>query len=133
MAEWPEWPADAAAWIRSRKESRDALFLGGVSSGIGDDEVALPNGLRRGSFEPPEAEVIEDAERTELGVFLAYGLGVVRVRGLKLCPTSESFVFVDVFHRGRPSAMLELDLGRRVARGVALPLRGGVVKLEELG
>lgn len=57
----------------------------GVSSTLGDADEARARGLRNvGSFEVPEPGVVEPADLCATGLFLAYGLGVVSVRGLKL-------------------------------------------------
>lgn len=109
---------------RSRKESLDATGRDGVASGIGDEDDARLRGLRIGSLE--DAGVKEDTERMGGVVVLAYGLGVVSVSGLKLCPVSTSAVFVEAFHLGR---LPTTELGRGIPRfavGVADPSRDGV-------
>lgn len=55
--------------ILSRKERRDAVDLGGVSSGIGDAEVPRLRGLRRGSLE--EFGVSDGVNRLGVGDLLA--------------------------------------------------------------
>jgi hypothetical protein len=68
---------------RSRNERRECPVLVGVSSTLGDSDVDRPSGLRRvGSLVPPDPGVTE-ADRWESGEFLLYGLGVVRLSGLK--------------------------------------------------
>ena len=69
-----------------------------------------------------------EPERTGVALLFAYGLGVVRVKGLKLWPTSKSRVLAVLLHRGRLSAALETDRGARLPKltGVAEELRGGV-------
>ena len=95
-----------------RYPKRD-LLLDGVLSGAGDEEASLLNGLRVGNLESIEIDASEDNGRVG-GAVLAYGLGVVRVRGLKLCPTSELLVLTEEFHLGLLSAGLAEDRGRRV-------------------
>lgn len=73
----------------------------GVSSTLGISEEARVRELRIGSFDPLDPGVIELTDLWALGVALAYGLGVVKVRGLKLWPVSTSDVFVELFQRGR--------------------------------
>lgn len=68
---------------RSRKERRGE-FLEGVPSGIGEADASRERGLRRVGSLDAEEGVKAEAERTGVGIFLAYGLGVVRLRGLKL-------------------------------------------------
>lgn len=49
-----------------------AGLLEGVPSGIGEDELARPRGLRIGNFEDPaEVGVRADVVRVTVGVFLA--------------------------------------------------------------
>lgn len=56
----------------------------GVSPVVGGSEPARPTLLRNvGSLEPPVEGVTADTDRCVLGV-RAYGLGVVRLMGLKL-------------------------------------------------
>jgi hypothetical protein len=55
--------------ILSRKERRDAVDLGGVSSGIGDAEAPRLRGLRRGSLE--EFGVSDGVKRLGVGDLLA--------------------------------------------------------------
>jgi hypothetical protein len=117
---------------RSRNESLWWVGLEGVGSGIGEAEAARLRGLRMGSLD--DAGVREDTERTVFGVVLAYGLGVVRVSGLKLWPVSISAVLVDVFQRGR---LLATEFGRGMPRfpvGVAdpEPSRDGVPMVDIL-
>ena len=57
-------------------------------------EVRL-NGLGTGI-----AECEETDRRVRGGVSLRWGDGVVAERGLKLCPMTVSFKFVEAFHRG---------------------------------
>jgi hypothetical protein len=98
--------------MRSRNDKRDEPCLDGESSGIGDLEPSRPRGLRRvGILEFAEFGVSDETLRVTPGDPLWYGLGVVMLRGLKLCPTSESFVLTELFQRGRLSARLELDRG----------------------
>ena len=84
---------------RSRKERRGE-FLEGVPPGIGEADASRERGLRRVGSLDAEEGVKAEAERTGVGIFLAYGLGVVRLRGLKLWPVSMSPVFVEPFHFG---------------------------------
>src|SRR6266699_1206950 len=91
---WARGPGDAR---RSRKDRLGDAVLDGVSSGIGDDEPARLSGLRRGSLDAAELGVRVDGGREVTGV-LAYGLGEVRLRGLKLCPVST--LSVELFQRG---------------------------------
>lgn len=117
---------------RSRNESLEC-DLGVViksSSGRGDALEALPSGLRNvGSFELDEEGVRAEVDRTGVGVFLAYGLGVVNVKGLKLWPVSTSDVLVDAFHFGR----LDSEEGDREVRfpvGVADPSLEGTDRVD---
>jgi len=99
---WEYGPGEAK---RSRKESFEGALLVGVSSGIGDADDSRVKGVRRfGALEPPGEEVPgvnEDGGRTMGDVFLAYGLGHVSVKGLKLWPMPTSVVLVELFHLGR--------------------------------
>jgi hypothetical protein len=80
----------------------------GVSSGIGDADDDRFRGLRPDGSLVPDEGVSEDADRPT-GVLLAYGLGVVRVKGLKLWPTPMSAVLVELFQRG---LLFRADSGR---------------------
>lgn len=116
--------------ILSRNDNRDELNLEGDSSGIGDTVPARLNGPRRtGNFEFCELGVRDDADRTGVGLLLAYGLGVVKLKGLKLCPVSLSDVLTEPFQRGRLSPRLDTDLGMRFPIGVADVLLAGVYVL----
>jgi hypothetical protein len=64
------------------------------AAGGGNSEVRL-NGLGTG-----RAECEETDRRVRGGVSLLWGEGVVAERGLKLCPMTVSFKFVEAFHRG---------------------------------
>jgi hypothetical protein len=89
---------------------REPIDLEGVSSGMGDSDAARLTGVRRvGSFELDEVGVSDDADRCVVGVFLAYWLGVVKLRGLKLWPVSTEFVLIEGFQRGRVPSV---DIGR---------------------
>lgn len=79
------------------------LALVGVSSGMGEAEVARPSpGARKvGSFDPDEVGVREEVERAESGVRFDNWVGLVMLSGLKLWPVSTAFGFVDEFQRGR--------------------------------
>lgn len=90
------WVPDAA-----RRSLNDILLAGfdGVKSGFGDG-VDARSGLCIDILDAMGA-AREDWHRPGLGDLLAYGLGVVRVRGLNLWPTSRLFVFVEMFHFGR--------------------------------
>ena len=75
--------------LAARRSLKDILLAGldGVRSRLGDEGSAR-KGLRMvGSLDPIGA-AREECDRTGLGVVFAYGLGVVRVRGLKLWPVS---------------------------------------------
>jgi hypothetical protein len=86
-----------------------------------------------GSFEfCVELGVRDGVDRTGVGLLLAYGLGVVKVKGLKLCPVSLSRSLAELFHRGRLSARFDTDRGIRLPIGVADVLRGGVDATEGL-
>lgn len=94
---------------RSRKESLECPVLVGVSSTLGYSDIARPRGLRGcGSFDREEGVSDED-DRCVKGVRLAYGLGVVRLSGLKLCPVS--MPLVDEFQAGR---WPKVEFGRRM-------------------
>lgn len=69
----------------------------GLASGGGDSADERLNGLRTGIAECDDTDLSERA-----GVFGSFlcGDGVVSDRGLKLCPTTVSRIFVDEFHRG---------------------------------
>ena len=66
-----------------------------------------------GNLDSIETDASEDNGRAG-GAVLAYGLGVVRVRGLKLWPTSELLVLTEEFHLGLLSMGLAEERGRRV-------------------
>jgi len=85
----------------------------GVSSTCGDSDVALASGLRNvGSFDPlAEPGVTEETDLWVMGLLFEYGLGVVRLRGLKLWPVSIPEVLVDPFHLGR---WAKVDPGRSI-------------------
>jgi hypothetical protein len=128
IVSWAYGPGDE---IRSRKPSLEVVvFLEGVA-GSGEEEASLARGLRIGSLDSREPGVREDADLIGVGVFLAYGLGVVRLSGVKLWPRSESVVFVDEFHRGRLLATLEAERGSLVPKGVDEVLREGVPESDE--
>lgn len=65
---WEDGPGEGA-WLRNPK--REMLFLEGVFSGPGDEEVSLPNGLRVGSLDSRDPEPSEDTERIGGGGVLA--------------------------------------------------------------
>jgi hypothetical protein len=76
--------------------------------------VALVRGVRSlGSLDTAEPGVREETDLCDRGVRFEYGLGVVRVKGLKLWPVSMPDALVDVFQRGLWS---RLDTDRGVPR-----------------
>lgn len=88
-----------------------------------------------------DVDDIADADRLVLagtGSVLRYGDGIVRVSGLKLWPTSRSFVLALLFHRGRAGAeavdvLLVVETRRLRAAGdgvVAVPLPAPPVVVE---
>lgn len=95
----------------------------GVSpDGMGDSDTDRATGLRRvGSLVPLEVGVTDEVDRTVLGVFFAYGLGVVRESGLKLWPVSTSDAFVEDLHAGREGTV---DVGRGIFAAGVLTLLG---------
>ena len=119
------------AWRRSSGCWRPPAAGASLGAGLGDLRKTLPLDLRvpgrRG--EPGREEEVSGlgagillapgeagSERVGLvirlvfGGCLRYGLGVVRFRGLKLCPNGLSLVFVEEFHLGRLSTGLPLEL-----------------------
>lgn len=60
---------------------------------------------------------------------MAYGLGVVRLSGLKLCPVSIPDVLVDAFHRGRLDSV-EFGRGIRFPVGVVERSLDGVLRVD---
>jgi hypothetical protein len=91
---------------------------------MGDDEAARLSGLRRGNFDSFDIPSAEE-ERIVAPAGLAYGLGLVRLIGLKLWPVSTSEAFVELFHFGRVS--VEVGRGMRFPTGVAEPSRVGMM------
>ena len=98
------------------------MFFVGVSpEGIGDSDTDLGMGLRAGSWVPLEPGVMDEVDRSVLGVLLAYGLGDVSERGLKLWPVSTSDALVELLHAGR---MPRFDEGRGIFAAGVLALFG---------
>lgn len=78
----------------SRLAARLPARLPDLIPGAGEAEASRPRGLGRAMVE--ELDLLE---RRGTGGF-RWGEGVVAERGLNLWPTSRSFVFVLLFHRG---------------------------------
>jgi hypothetical protein len=107
--------------MRSRKVRREADERGGVLSEIGEEVLSRLRGDLRGIFDSWD-EALDLLECVRGGPSRACGLGVVRLRGLKLCPMIVSLVLTLEFHRGLPSEGPETEgRGKRFPVGVAEP------------
>jgi hypothetical protein len=89
-------------------------------SDAGEETPSEPIGLRSGILDSLDNGVCTDMERAEFvkdWLGRAWGLGVVKLRGLKLCPTKLSDVFTLEFHGG-----LSLLLVEKPGRGNLFPV-----------
>lgn len=114
--------------MRSRNARREFVVRDGVVllSGGGDEVLSRPSGDRRGIL---DSEALDRLERESVGVGVgvlrACGLGVVRLRGLKLWPMIVSLVFTLEFHLGLPFGFVFIvGRGSRFPVGVAEPCLG---------